>query len=143
MNSQKFDVTQEQVEELQFFASIGQMLLIYNDGHSASKLSCDNDDDRGAMLGTFLVAAGKHSYFNCGPNCDNNRLYPEMTLPLGPPLGEAQLIGGILMRNFTHGAVAKFRAGAQRTDRGEACVVWGDGSVSGKCPEARSRSVLV
>ena len=70
-----------------------------------------------------------------GPNCNNSYIYPEYRKPLGAPLEDAQAApGGVLTRRFAHGAVAKFRAGASSTARGQACVVWADRSISGKCP---------
>jgi hypothetical protein len=135
--SQKFDVTSEWVDVMRLLASEGKGFQVYNDGKN--KLSCDNDDDRGAMMGTFLIGAGNNSYFNCGPNCANAALYPEFTKPLGDPLGDArEEANGILTRQFAHGAVAKFQPGANSTLRGRACIVWADGTISGKCPTGSS-----
>ena len=89
----------------------------------------------GSSPGAFLVGAGENAYFNCGPNCNNDKIYPEFRKPLGAPLEDAREGGGgVLTRRFAHGAVAMFRPGANATERGEACVVWGDGVVSGVCP---------
>ena len=98
------------------------------------------------LIGAFLVGAGNNSYFNCGPNCSNSHVYPEFRKPLGAPLELAQASTGegngshaVLTRRFAHGAVAKFQPGANATTRGQACVVWADGSISGKCPVERPR----
>jgi hypothetical protein len=37
---------------MRLLASEGKGFQVYNDGKN--KLSCDNDDERGAMIGTFL-----------------------------------------------------------------------------------------
>ena len=133
--TQKFDATQAWVDALRLLASEGKGLLLYNDGDRKKILDCADDEQRGTLIAAFLVGAGTNSYFNCGPNCDNSFVYPEYRKPLGAPLGEAQEApGGVLTRHFVHGAVAKFQPGANATTRGQACVVWADGSVSGKCP---------
>jgi hypothetical protein len=133
---QDFDVTQAYVDVLRLMASEGKAFKLYNDGRNG--LSCEDAAQRGALLGTFLVGAGDNAYFNCGPNCNNDKIYPEFRKPLGPPLEDARDAAGtgVLTRRFTHGAVAMFQPGESATARGQACVVWGDGAVSGVCPNA-------
>ena len=133
--SQHFDATQAWVDALRLLASEGKGLLMYDDGARKKRLDCSHDKQRGMLIAAFLVGAGNNSYFNCGPNCNNSHVYPEFRKPLGAPLSEAQTANGVLTRRFAHGAVAKFRPGEDATTRGQACVVWGDGTVSGKCPE--------
>ena len=130
--SQHFDVNQETVDQLQLMGREGKAFLVYSDGSTG--LSCADNDQRGSMLATFLIGAAENFYFNCGPNCDNNKIYPEFTKPLGMPLGDAHAEGDVLMRKFTYGAVAKFKPGSNSTARGKACIVWADGMQSGVCP---------
>ena len=133
--SQHFDVTGAWVDSLRLLASEGKGLLLYDDGARKKRLDCSDDTQRGMLIGAFLVAAGNNSYFNCGPNCNNSHIYPEFEKPLGAPLEQARSVHGTLTRRFARGAVAKFRPGKDATTRGQACVIWGDGTVSGECPD--------
>lgn len=155
--TQKFDVSMEWVEILELMAAQGKQFMVYNDGQNG--LDCENEDDRGAMLGTFLVGAGNSTYFNCGPNCANANVYPDYSKHLGVPLDSkavrysagigtpdssvstpggksvrSKVLPGLIVRRFSSGTVAKFRPGSSSTVRGEACVEWADGTVSGTCP---------
>ena len=66
-------------------------------------------------LAAFLVAAGRLSYFVCGSwedtfsgGATNSTWLPVYDLPLGAPLANATLVGGVWRRSFASGTNVTF-----------------------------------
>ena len=78
----------------------------------ASKGGCTPD---ASCIASYLLAAEEYTYLACLNDEPQLPYYPDLSRPLGPPLGPAvQAADGVWSRRFTHGAVARWYPNATK-----------------------------
>jgi len=71
----------------------------------ASKGGCTPDD---SCIASYLLAAVEFTYLGCLADEPTLPSYANLSKPLGPPLGDAELVDNVWTRTFRHGAVARW-----------------------------------
>lgn len=111
-----FEAKNDSIISLMLGAKLGQVVQ----AHVPVRVKCSSDLTD--YIATFLIGAGKYSYFGCGNwtsvgnDTDSLTWRSEYDRPLGAPLGIAKYDSGVWTRSFASGTKVTFDT---KTNKGE------------------------